>query len=108
MKLCLDRGADVNATNSLKLAAIHGAANRGWTPIIQVLADHGAKLDLKDIADRTPLMFAEGTFLAVRPPSAKPEAVALLRRLMGDNTATDNVGSARGRGQGPGRGRSGR
>jgi ankyrin repeat protein len=110
VQLCLERGNDVNATNSLKLAAIHGAANRGWTPIIQVLADHGATLDLKDIADRTPLMFAQGTFLAVRPPSAKPEAVALLRRLTGD-TAADNAGSARGRGQGrgqgQGRGRSG-
>jgi len=31
VKLCLERGADVNATNSLKLAAIHAAANRGWT-----------------------------------------------------------------------------
>src|SRR3954468_20984711 len=99
VKLCLDRGADVNATNSLKLAAIHGAANRGWTPIIQLLADHGAKLDLKDVADRTPLMFAEGTFLAVRPPSAKPEAVALLRRLMGGDAPASGVGSARGQGQ---------
>jgi uncharacterized protein len=66
----------------LKLTAMHGAANRGWTPIIQLLADHGARLDVKDIADRTPMTFAEGTFLAVRPPSAKPEAVALLKRLI--------------------------
>jgi ankyrin repeat protein len=114
VKLCLDRGADVNGTNSLKLAAIHGAANRGWTSIIQILADHGAKLDLKDIADRTPMTFAEGTFLAVRPPSAKPEAVALLRRLMGADVPAGDVGSTRGRGQGQGggrgqgRGRSGR
>jgi uncharacterized protein len=116
VKLCLDRGADVNATNSLKMAAIHGAANRGWPPIIQILADHGAKLDIKDAAERTPLTFAEGTFLAVRPPAAKPEAVALLRRLTGNDTPTRDVGSARGRGQGQGggqgsgqgRGRAGR
>lgn len=109
VKLCLDFGADVNATNSLKLAAIHGAANRGWAPIIQILADHGAKLDLKDVADRTPLTFAEGTFLAVRPPAAKPEAVALLRRLMGGAAPAGDVGPgrARGRGQGQGRGRPG-
>ena len=80
--LCLELGADVNATNSLKLAAIHAAANRGWTSIIQILADHGANLEVKDVADRTPVTFAEGTFLAVRPPVAKPEAVALLKRLM--------------------------
>jgi ankyrin repeat protein len=84
-KLCLDRGADVNAANSLKLTAMHGAANRGWTSIIQILADRGARLDVPDIAGRTPMTFAEGTFLAVRPPLAKPEAVALLQRLMSDN-----------------------
>ena len=82
VKLCLESGADVNATNSLKLAAIHAAANRGWTSIIQILADRGANLEVTDIADRTPMTFAQGTFLAVRPPAAKPEAVALLKRLM--------------------------
>ncbi|MNC84842.1 Ankyrin repeat protein [compost metagenome] len=80
--LCLDRGADVNAANALKLTAMHGAANRGWTSIIQILADRGARLDVPDIAERTPMTFAEGTFLAVRPPVAKPEAVALLQRLL--------------------------
>ncbi len=81
VKLCLEKGAPVNATNSLKLAAIHGAANRGWTPIIQVLADAGAKLDVADVGGRTPLVFASGTFLAIRPPVAKPEAIELLKKL---------------------------
>jgi uncharacterized protein len=106
VKLCLERGADVNATNSLKLAAIHGAANRGSVSIIQILADHGAKLDVKDIADRAPMTFAQGTFLAIRPPAAKPAAVALLRRLMGDSGPAGDTGPARGPGQG--RGRAGR
>ena len=48
VKLCLERGADVNASNSLGLTAMHGAANRGWASIIQILADHGAKVDAKD------------------------------------------------------------
>jgi ankyrin repeat protein len=81
VKLCLERGAPVNATNSLGLAAIHGAANRGWTSIIQILADHGAKLDGVDAGGRSPMTFAEGTFLAIRPPVAKPEAIALLKKL---------------------------
>jgi ankyrin len=80
--LCLERGAPVNATNSLQLAAIHGAANRGWVSIIQILADHGAKLDVKDVGGRDPMTFAQGTFLAIRPPVAKPEAIALLKKLM--------------------------
>ena len=82
VELCLESGADVNAANSLKLTAMHAAANRGWTAIIQILADHGARLDVKDVADRTPMTFAEGTFLAVRPPAAKPAAIALLKKLM--------------------------
>jgi uncharacterized protein len=81
VKLCLEKGAPVNATNSLQLAAIHGAANRGWTSIIQLLADAGAKLDVADVGGRTPLVFAGGTFLAIRPPVAKPEAIELLKKL---------------------------
>jgi ankyrin repeat protein len=83
VKLCLERGAPVNATNSLGLAAIHGAANRGWVSVIQILADHGARLDVKDSGGRSPMTFAEGTFLAIRPPAAKPEAIALLKKLTG-------------------------
>jgi ankyrin repeat protein len=68
VKLCLEQGAPVNATNSLQLAAIHGA-------------DHGAKLDVADVGGRTPMTFAQGTFLAIRPPVAKPEAIELLKKL---------------------------
>ena len=88
VKLCLERGADVNATNSLKLAAIHGAANRGWTSIIQILADHGATLDQPDVGGRTPMVFAEGIFLAIRPPVPKPDAIALLKKLMAARPST--------------------
>jgi ankyrin repeat protein len=82
VKLCLEHGADVNASNSLGLTAMHGAANRGWESVIQILADHGAKLDVKDNAGRTPMIFAQGIFLAIRPPEAKPKAIALLNKLM--------------------------
>jgi len=89
VKLCLDRGADVNASNSLGLTAMHGAANRGWESVVQMLADHGAKLDAKDKAGRTPMTFAQGIFLAVRPPEAKPKAMALLDKLMGTQPGAD-------------------
>jgi ankyrin repeat protein len=82
VKLCLERGADVNAANSLALTSMHGAANRGWESVIRILADHGAKLDVKDVGGRTPMIFAQGIFLAVRPPEAKPKAIALLNQLM--------------------------
>ena len=82
VQLCLEHGADVNAANSLGLTAMHAAANRGIESIIQILADHGAKLDPKDNVGRTPMTFAEGIFLAARPPEAKPKAIALLNQLM--------------------------
>jgi uncharacterized protein len=87
VKLCLERGADVNESNSLGFTAMHGAANRGWESVIQILADHGARLDVKDKEGRTPMTFAEGIFLAVRPPVRKPEAIALLKRLTGSEVA---------------------
>jgi hypothetical protein len=60
---------------------MHGAANRGWTSIMQILVDHGAIVDPKDKEGRTPMVFAKGIFLAVRPPVVKPEAIALLEKL---------------------------
>jgi ankyrin repeat protein len=82
VKLCLSHNAEVNAKNSLGLTAMHGAANRGWESVIQILADHGAQLDPKDNQGRTPMVYAQGIFLAIRPPEAKPKAMALLKQLM--------------------------
>ena len=79
--LCLEKGNDVNAVNSQGFAAIHGAANRGFDAMVKLLAEKGAKLDVKDKQGRTPLTFAEGVFLAVHPPAAKPSTVALVRSL---------------------------
>ena len=81
VKLCLDHDAPVSASNELGLTAMHGAANRGWVSIMQILANHGAKIDAKDHEGRTPMTYAQGIFLAVRPPVAKPEAIALLKKL---------------------------
>ena len=80
-RLCLERGNDVNAVNSQGFAAIHGAANRGFDAMIELLAAAGAKLDVKDKQGRTPMTFAEGVFLAVQPPVNKPATIALLKKL---------------------------
>jgi ankyrin repeat protein len=81
-KLCLEKGADVNAVNNQGFIAMHGAANRGFDKMVQLLADHGSKLDVKDKQGRTPMTFAEGVFLAVQPPVRKPTTIALLEKLM--------------------------
>ena len=64
VKLCLELGADVNATNSMGLTALLGAANRGSNDIIELLVKRGARLDVKDKEGRTALRWAEGVFLA--------------------------------------------
>ena len=72
----------MNAVNEQGFRAIHGAANRGFDKMIQLLADNGALLDVKDTQNRTPLTFAEGVFLALQPPSRKPTTIALLEKLL--------------------------
>ena len=82
VKLAHSLGNDVNAVNSMGIAAIHGAANRGANDVIEYLAANGARLDVADAQGRTPLDWAEGVFLATHPPVRKPETIALLERLL--------------------------
>lgn len=82
-KLCLELGNDVNAVNSQGFTAMHGAANRGFDAMIELLAASGAALDTPDKQGRTPMTYAEGVFLAVQPPVNRPGTIALLKKLMG-------------------------
>ena len=40
--------------------ALHGAAERGYTPVVKFLAEHGADLQMKDANGRTALDLAKG------------------------------------------------
>jgi ankyrin repeat protein len=82
VQLCLDKGADVNAKNSMGVTAVIGAANRGSDDILELLVKKGARLDIKDNEGRTPLVWAEGVFLATNAPEAKPSTMALIKRLL--------------------------
>jgi uncharacterized protein len=65
--------------------ALHGAAQRGFTPIVKFLAEHGADLEMKDANGRTALDLARGVGVAgVRQASRDPfpETAALLESLM--------------------------
>ena len=65
--------------------ALHGAAQRGLTPFVKFLAEHGADLEAKDAGGRTALDLAKGVGVAgVRQASREPfpETVALLESLM--------------------------
>src|SRR5262245_50087737 len=65
--------------------ALHGAAERGFTPFVKFLIENGADLQAKDADGRTPLDLAKGVGVpgvraAAREPF--PETVALIESLM--------------------------
>jgi ankyrin repeat protein len=55
VKLVLDLGCDVNAANQAGNTALYLAASRGYNTVVQLLADKGAKLDVKNKRGVTPL-----------------------------------------------------
>ncbi len=96
VKLCLEKGADINAANSMGLTPVFGAANRGADSLLEFLVAHGARLDVKDKEGRTPMVWAEGVFLATNAPERKPSTIALIEKLLKKDTpAVSTVASAR-------------
>jgi ankyrin repeat protein len=60
VKVAVELGGDVNAASEDGLAALHGASVNGADAILQFLADNGARLDVKDKYQQTPLTIASG------------------------------------------------
>jgi ankyrin repeat protein len=92
VQLCWELGADVNAVNSMGLAAVHAAANRGSDDIVAFLHEKGARLDVPDNEGRTPMTWASGVFLATHAPFAKPSTQALIAELLGEAPPTSGAG----------------
>jgi len=97
VKMCLDAGIDVNAADSEGRTALHGAAHKGRTAVIQMLVDHGANLEARDLGSRDtvngamkgltwiPLDWSRGLVrVGVQSAIAHPEAEKLLVKLMTD------------------------
>jgi hypothetical protein len=86
IKICLEAGIDINAVDSRGQAALHGAAFWGWDEVVQFLADHGAKLDVKDKQGRTPLDAANGLAGGVGFDGGasvpRPSTAALIQKLL--------------------------
>src|SRR5688572_20020582 len=84
-RLILDLGADVNAIDDNGDTALHGAVYRGGAiPVIQLLADKGARLDVVNKKGWMPVTAADGVEYTPAVLKRYPEAAALLRRLMRD------------------------
>jgi ankyrin repeat protein len=95
VKMCLELGIDVNAADGDGRNALHGAAHKGRNAVVQLLVDHGAKLDARDKGSRDtingellgyswqPLDYADGLVrVGVQSAVAHPDTAALLRKLM--------------------------
>ena len=78
-------GGDVNDANRDGETALHGAVYRGGAvPVLQFLAEKGAKLDVYNKKRWTPLFAAEGVVYASSGIRRYPDAAALLRKLMNE------------------------
>jgi ankyrin repeat protein len=95
VKLLIELGNDVNAQADTGRTALHGAAHKGRTDVIQILADNGAKLDVRDYGNTDnrggklavhtwqAVDYADGLVrVGVQSAIGHPEAGALLRKLM--------------------------
>src|SRR5262249_41908396 len=104
VKVCLASGVDVNAANVNGETALHGAVYRGAQGserIIQVLVEHGARINVKNTRGWTPLMIAEGFYFNASN-TFSPTAADLLRTLGAEPSPSDvnrNLGSVAGANQ---------
>ena len=95
VKMCLDLGLDPSAVDTEGRTALHGAAHKGRNTVVQLLVDHGARLDARDVGSRDtvngelvghgwlPVDYADGLVrVGVQSAIAHPETAALIRTLM--------------------------
>jgi ankyrin repeat protein len=98
VKMLLDLGLDANAQADTGRTALHGAAHKGRPDVVQVLVDHGARLDIRDYGNTDnrgskalavhtwlPVDYADGLVrVGVQSAIPHPETGLLIRKLMKD------------------------
>jgi ankyrin repeat protein len=89
-ELLIAKGVDVNLANDDGLTAVHIAAQAGLDSVVTLLAQHGAKLDVKDTRGRTPVDMAMGVGGRGRaggPPPVYEKTAALIKKLAGESNS---------------------
>jgi uncharacterized protein len=96
VKILLDLGLDPNAQADTGRTALHGAAHKGRPDVVQILVDHGARLDIRDYGNTDnrgskelavhtwlPVDYADGLVrVGVQSAIPHPETGLLIRKLM--------------------------
>jgi ankyrin repeat protein len=103
VKMLLDLGLDPNSTNRDGRTPLMGAALKGRNDVVQILVDHGAKLETRDRGSRDTdtsvsknaghtwqaLDYADGLVrVGVQSAVSRPETATLIRRLMTERGLT--------------------
>ena len=75
VQIAAELGVDLNTANAVGATALHAVAARGYDTVIAYLVEQGARLDLTNLDNQTPLDLA-------RASRAGESTVALLQRLL--------------------------
>ena len=97
VRMLIDLGVDPNVVDRDGRTALHGAAHKGRNEVVQLLVDHGAKLDARDFGSRDtgigalqghgwlPVDYADGLVrVGVQSAIPHPETATLVRKLMSE------------------------
>jgi ankyrin repeat protein len=84
IKLSLEAGVNVNASNQDGETALHAASYHAANQIIQFLVENGADLNAKNWQGQTPLLIAQGHLICCTTFVRHPDTVTLLRKLGAD------------------------
>ncbi len=81
VRMLLDAGADVSQTGPAGNTAMHAAAANGFSTVVQLLVDRGAKLNTKNEDGQTPLTMTNGRGALGSIAANRQQAAELLREL---------------------------
>jgi len=84
VKVLLEAGADINATNEADFSALHGASFRGLNEVVEFLVAKDADINARDFRGRTAYRLAQGSKQSFQFQTW-PDTAELLERL-GANT----------------------